>query len=442
VLRRIDLEDWKSFGAAALELRPLTVLVGTNASGKSNALEALQLLAWLASGQRLSELPHVMRSGQLRVRGTVDDLVRRRTTGGTELGCTIDAAGDEPELVFRVRLAIDADHLPRIRAESLHAGSTDGVPLYEVEEPARPGSTDVSVAYNNFMRGGKKPHIPATDQQAIFTQLGTPARFLEKHVEAQQKIPGAIQRLRTALETVLFLDPVPSRMRDWSPKTEGRRMRGDGSNLSSVMWELDAKHGMRDSLLSFVRSLPEQEIEDLGFLESPRGEVMVYAVESYPPGSDRFDASVLSDGTLRVLAIAATLLSAPPGATVVIEEIDNGVHPNRASSLLDRILALAEQRSLSTLISTHNPALLDAIPNRSLGDVVTCYRAPDTGESRLVALRHLNRFPELLAKGPLGRLVTQGIVERVVKDARSEEELAAAKKAFGRSLFEDEKEAP
>lgn len=59
---------------------------------------------------------------------------------------------------------------------------------------------------------------------------------------------------------------------------------------------------------------------------------MVSLTESFGGQLKRYDASLLSDGTLRVLSIAAALLSAPVGTMVVIEEIDNGVHPSRHST--------------------------------------------------------------------------------------------------------------
>lgn len=44
MLKKLILENWKSFRYAELPLDPLTVLIGTNASGKSNVVEALEFL--------------------------------------------------------------------------------------------------------------------------------------------------------------------------------------------------------------------------------------------------------------------------------------------------------------------------------------------------------------------------------------------------------------
>ncbi len=118
---------------------------------------------------------------------------------------------------------------------------------------------------------------------------------------------------------------------------------------------------------------------------------------------------------MRVLAIAAALLSAPQGSTVVIEEVDNGVHPSRAKQLLSTMREQAKERNVRLLLSTHNPALMDALPDSSLGDVVFCYRSQDTGESLLTRLSDLDDYPGLVSQGPLGELVTNGIVDRFVK---------------------------
>ena len=167
--------------------------------------------------------------------------------------------------------------------------------------------------------------------------------------------------------------------------------------------------------LKFVQSLPEQDIENISFLETPRDEVMLQLTETFGGQSTAYDASILSDGTLRVLSIAAALLSAPEQSLVVIEEIDNGVHPNRASELLERISSIAKKRNLRVLISSHNPALLDALPDEAIPETVFCYRSPEDGSSQLTRLQDIPDYPELIAQGSVGHLMTRGLLERFVK---------------------------
>ena len=58
---------------------------------------------------------------------------------------------------------------------------------------------------------------------------------------------------------------------------------------------------------------------------------------------------------------------------------------------------------------------MDALPDEALGDVVFCYRDPQEGDSRLVRLSDLDDYAGLITQGPLGELVTNGIVDRFVK---------------------------
>ena len=229
---------------------------------------------------------------------------------------------------------------------------------------------------------------------------------------------------RKLLEEILFLDPNPRAMREYSFVVE-RTLKGDGSNLSSVLYELCVRKRRKGEVLSFIRSLPEQDITNIDFIETPRNEVMVNLMESFGGRDHVWDVQVLSDGTLRVLAVAAALLSAPEGSLVIVEEIDNGVHPSRAGILLENIQKVAESRNIRVLVTTHNPALLDALPTKAVPDVVCCYRDPDKGDSRLVRLEDLYRYPELVAQGGLGQLMTKGILDRYLKDKTKPEERKA-----------------
>ncbi|UWX57463.1 ATP-binding protein [Chlorobaculum sp. MV4-Y] len=240
-----------------------------------------------------------------------------------------------------------------------------------------------------------------------------------------------MKQLEQWLAAMLFLDPVPAQMRGYEFPSDSV-LQGNGKNVSAVLYNLwweeltipardlfelarEDRYCNRQPILDFIQSLPEQDISGLSFLQEPRGGVMVKLTETFGGRSKEYDASLLSDGTLRVLAIAAAMLSAPEGSLVVIEEIDNGVHPSRAHHLLQQIQQIAQKRFLRVLLSTHNPAMLDALPDSAVPDVVFCYRDPEDGSSRLVRLADVPDYPELIAQGTLGHLMTSGTLERFVK---------------------------
>ena len=435
MLKSLTLKNFKSYEDSKLEISPLTVLIGANASGKSNAIEGLRFLSWMAHGQKLSSLQYAMRSGEHIVRGHPDSFFYRGAEF-FELGCEIDVP-EWNQLSVSVESREDGLHIESEKI-SMPAAS---VPLYALSAPSNGISTDVSVAYNNFTRGRYKPHITCNDQMPIFTQLGSPAVF-GNHLRASSVIPLVVDTFEKSLSSILFLDPVPARMRDYSFLAE-RELQGDGANISAVLAHLCGvmlPRRMREErpvyeqakreILSFIQSLPEQNISDIDFYRERRGGMMVVLVETFGGRKEKYDASLLSDGTLRVLSIAAAMLSAREGSLVVIEEIDNGVHPSRAKHLLSRIQAVAQKRNLKVILSTHNPALLDALPSEAIPDAVFCYRDPKSGSSKLVRLARIVDYPELLAQGTLGYLSVNGLIDRYAKNPRTDEDKKARAMAW------------
>ena len=413
MLTSFSVERFKSYKQeATLHLAPLTVLIGANASGKSNVVEALRLLSWIAHGNKLNAISHTVQGNNQAIRGAVKDLVFRRKRA-FQLSCTTT----HPQWNrYSVRLSCAGDDELLIANERL-TGADQATPLFQVAKVAesREAVGDVRVAYNNFARGGRKPQVTCNNQMSLLAQLQSPAIFAKHHSESRKTIPGIATQYLSWMSNIVFLDPRPSLMRGYSFKTDGE-LDGSGSNLSGVLYGLCRKKGGRkQQILDLVKALPEQDINDIGFIETPRNEAMVKLTETFGGSRTAYDATLLSDGTLRVLAIGAALLTAPKGSLVVIEEIDNGVHPSRAGALVTHILEIAKSRDLRVLLSSHNPALLDATPDEAVGDVVFCYRDERKGASRLMRLADIPAYPELVAQAPIGRLMTRGTIDRFVK---------------------------
>jgi predicted ATPase len=389
MIQSFSIENFKSFRKATLPLAPLTLLIGANASGKSNAIEAIQILSWLGAGRRLNDLLHAVREQELSLRGGYKDL--GADGGEISLGCEVTEESDRLPLNFSISLRVTQAGL-LIKSERVLRGATI---LYDSRQEAQ---------------DSRKP------------------KFLIAEIMQDQvsKALAASLPLANALSSVFFLDPDPRRMREYNFIQE-KQLKRDGSALSSALRYVTEEQKRKSEILEIIRSLPEQDICDITFLETPRGEVMVQLHESFGGRAVPREAALLSDGTLRVLAVATALYSIPEEAVIVVEEIDNGVHPSRAELLLSKIFAIAQQRSLRVLLTAHNPALLDALPQAAVPDVVACYRDPEKGDSRLVRLEDLESYPELIAQGTLGRLVTRGILDRFLKDPVLRDREAKAK---------------
>ncbi len=426
------LKNFKSYRDATLKFSPLTVMIGANASGKSNLIEGLRLVSRMASGREVGDVLRAAKADELVLRGNMTDLPYDGENS-FGFGCALEDHGLEGWTEFDIEFST-LDVGLAVVSESIRQPS-GAVPLYKIAERASQYSHDIKVEYNNFKGGGGKPRIKCTDQQLVLTQLKTPARFGKTHVKSQELIPKVTETVGEALTQIVFLDPVPSMMRDYSHIVE-RTLGPKGRFLSSVLYDVCKVKAQEGRVLDFVRQLPEQDIKSIEFIRTERDDVMVQAVETFAGREHKRDAPVLSDGTLRVLAIAAALLSAPEGALVVIEEIDNGVHPSRAGILLDNIFNVSRDRRLSVLLTTHNPALLDALPADAVPKVACCYRDAEEGHSKLVHLEDLPSYPELVAQGLLGRLMTKNIIDRFLKDTRSDGQKADKALAWLRSMEE------
>ena len=56
VIEHIEIEGFKSLEKVSLDLGPLNIFVGTNASGKTNFLEALRVLQGIGFGYTIDEI--------------------------------------------------------------------------------------------------------------------------------------------------------------------------------------------------------------------------------------------------------------------------------------------------------------------------------------------------------------------------------------------------
>jgi predicted ATPase len=241
--------------------------------------------------------------------------------------------------------------------------------------------------------------------------------ILNLHKEVQE---GA-KRVRTQLQKIFVFDPIPSHMREYTPLSE--HLLNDGSNIAGVLAGLEEprKSEVEEQLTQQLKTLPERDIqriwtETVGKFNT---DAMLYCEEGWQhQPTHEIDARSMSDGTLRYLAIVTALLTRELGSLLVIEEIDNGLHPSRARLLINMLQSLGKARQIDIIITTHNPALLDAAGVKMMPYITVAHRDNTTGISQLTLLEDLESLPKLMARGNLGQLTTEGRIESALKQAR------------------------
>ena len=416
----ITIKNFKSYKEATLPLAPLTLLIGANASGKSNAIEAFRFLSWVAGGERLSTLKNRVNDSDKIIRGNVSDLPFRETE---QFVLSFSANSSNYESIFNIRFNEIYFGFEIIETENKNF-------IFTFDDVADDGIyVSQESLSNNFAIDDNKTifSIKNSDFSDVFNLSKELLSFFLKEDSSPckiKKIYNDINFLKSLILNAYFFDFVPSQMRYES--LSEKDLRSNGQNLAGVLHYLCEKDGYasdnKTKLLNLIKSLPEQNIIDIKFYVDHRERVEFALIENFANTPKEFPMDLLSDGTLKVLAIATALLSVSTGSTLVIEEIDNSIHPSRAHDILSLMRQYAEERGLKLLLSTHNPALMNAVPDEALADVIFCYRDPQQGDSRLVRLGDLDDYVGLVVQGSLGDLVTRGIIERFVKHPKTKEE--------------------
>ena len=402
------LKNYKGFADARIDLfKPFSLLIGPNGSGKSNVIEAIELLSFVARGQPLYEISDLGRgSGGLEVRGGLQTC-GREGKDRFQLGfsASIKLEGRSQSLLYEVEICTRPH--PQIIGEKLKVGNRT---LYETQ-PNLLGSTsrDLTVQYDNFAQGGKKPSTQVSSDRSVLSQY---REFAASDNPSYKNWLQAVQAVTSYLQASFVFDPDPKLMRSYE-RVGDTILKRNGSNLSAVLYGLstgdDGQRAILQRLLEKIRQLPDEPYQRFDFTLTDLGDVIFGFQER---SGYKVDAHVLSDGTLRTLAILTAFETVAEGSRIVIEEFDNGLHPSRVGILTAAIAEVAQNRQLNVLVTTHNPATMNFLTREQLDGVVVCTWDADNKSAGLVRLDELPRYDEFLERGRLGDLVTRRVIDQ------------------------------
>ena len=162
---------------------------------------------------------------------------------------------------------------------------------------------------------------------------------------------------------------------------------------------------LEDKLTSYVRPLPERDINKITAV--PVGlsssDAMLYSYEDWAPNHP-IDARGMSDGTLRFAAIVLSLLTIKSGSLLIVEEVDNGLHPSRAKELIKVLKEISQERNVDVLCTTHNPVLMSELGNSMLPFISYVARG-EKGQSCIRLLEDKEDLAKLMSIGNIGELM-------------------------------------
>lgn len=417
MIKCFTFENFKSFEKAELNIEILTTLIGTNSSGKSNAIEGIAILAMAALGIDLSTILDGTKNIGVVVRGGSHGCARFKTSA-FKLGCLIDF-DEENDLLYEMKIGvngqvqIDEEGLYLVKANTLGPKNNKVFKTKSSEQDR----AEIKVQYKNGKKGNN-PDTICVRSSAILPQI---TGKISRDTEDERKIANMMERVVNHLKNIKILNPVPSEIRNYA-RISDVELRMNCDNLSAVLNKMCKDANSKGKLLRIVSELSENDVADIEFIETKIGDVIFALREKNNNSINLVDARQLSDGTLRCIAVLTAVLMSEPGSMVVIEEIDNGIHPARVYKLIDQLICIGVDRQIDIVITTHNATLMNSYKKEDLVGVSVVYREKEKGTSKITSFVDIDNFPSMLATGGLGNAMIDESLMDALKNERNKKE--------------------
>ena len=383
MITKVRVKHFRSIEDAEFTLEPLTVLVGPNASGKSNVLDVFRFMGDVAI--------HGV-SSALNKHGGIESIGWRSPSGQTlspkfsiffeDLPMSLEysfALRREVKGDFKVEMesatvqakasAVQRDDIRHVafRGASLHQPRKQEL-LKAIEGDRRRSSRSldhrrrlIDVALSSLKQQGDKVLRLMSEPSFALSEL----EYLLGVREADLLIGGLIQAQLFA-KSIGFYAFSPDALRRPQQAAKTHPLDTDAANLASVL------HGMLHSKSSMANEVKNclaaavPGIQDVRVSSVGSHQVIELKHQRFGgnPRKAWFDLVHEADGTIRLLAMLVALYQDPWPSLICLEEPESGIHPG-ALAVVSDVLQEAPLRS-QVIITTHSPELIDMLPVENL----------------------------------------------------------------------------
>jgi len=413
----IKINGFKSFHNFEMQFSPLTIIAGTNASGKSNLFDALKLLSSLADTDNIRKAFKEQRGefielftqyGEEQYASEIDFCVEMLVNKNV-----IDAWGNKAKLKYtRLRYEL------KIRRFQNESGLEDIEVVHEhlVNLKHQGDKWIEEIIPRKFVElwrpkvaKGKRgiPYINTTQESGIPTvevpqdgTTGNKRRFPLKN--ASRTVLSSFDTIdfphvlaaKEEMKSWKFLQLNPEDLRKPTDKSNGEdNISESGENLAAALNRIFLKNEysiveISRKLQSFVPNFIEVKVFD-------DKENKQYIIKLIDKDRKEYSSRVLSEGTLRILALCILEQDDLHTGLLCFEEPENGIHPFRISTMAALLKDLAtdfsdEETPLrQVVVNTHSPILVSKLnkweddPNVSIWYAEVKQRVTDIGSQRL-----------------------------------------------------------
>ncbi len=399
MLTRIEIDGFKSFENFSLDLSSFAVILGPNASGKSNLFDTIQFLSNLAS----KDLKEAVKG----LRGEVDELFRRVgpsvTTNEMCLAVEVlveptirDPWGAEVELRHtRIRYEVKIEKRQDERGiERLVVAGEEVRPVLAKHDSWKQAHFSDSFRSKYLKYARRSPWLETKTEGAQVSfhirQDGKAGRTRPAHIPEATVLSSItttefphLFALREELRSWRFLQLNPFALRQPTPMGpifSAEMLLPDGSNLAAVLARIKAETFDKEEPKGILADISAELVQlipgviDVDVEDDPH--TRQYRVYVKMRDDFQFPARVISDGTLRVLALLTLLYDPKHRGLVCFEEPENGVHPARLRTLIHRLRERVTDVTVDQepddgplaqlLINSHSPVVLSALTGTKL----------------------------------------------------------------------------
>lgn len=392
IIRKISLQNFLSFGpdAAEIELGALNVLIGPNSSGKSNLLEAFELLRAIPKNI----------AAPIRQGGGISEWLWKGSQKTTASTITTSLHYPQVSLGLRhmISLGMSGQKL-ELNDESVEIDSPD----------------DINESPRFFYRYRQGNPVLSTFQEALNSddknRLRIERKLRSEDLEANQSILS--QRKDPDLYPELsYIENNYSKIRIYRQWSLGRSsplrmpqktdlpedfLLEDGSNLGLVINDIGNTNGLKSHIIERLRQFNES-IDDISIkIHGGTVQILIHEEGMTQP----IPATRLSDGTLRYLCLLSILLHPSPPPLVCIEEPELGLHPD-ILPIIGTMLVEASAR-MQLIVTTHSDILVDSLTDTSEA-VLVCEKLKGSSVFKRLDRSSLSLWLENYSLGEIWRM--------------------------------------
>lgn len=340
LIRRVVLRNYRSIKSCSVDLSPLTVVVGRNAAGKSNFVDAIRFVRDALTNQL---------EFALRERGGIDEVRRRAVKSKPpNFSIELDIQLPDGDARYGFTIAPVAGRQFEVAEEKC------------IVRSSKYGSADFSAS-----RGQVTWYSLTGDSEPLFGQSpASPFAAAEDRLFLMSASSHkAFRQVYENLTGMVFHNLNADAMKRPQKPERGDQLAADGHNIASVIKELsEGSPDRKKRVLEYLNAI------GVGVTDFCTRAVAGYETVEFTqlvPGTERtwkFDSSAMSDGTMRSLGILVSLLGARNGkgrgpTLVAVEEPETALHPAASGALFDAISEAAQ--STQVIVTCHSPDLLD-----------------------------------------------------------------------------------